>query len=135
MTSQQDKETLKAISSSILRIGGAVQSEILEEAGILVEADNPERDLLQYCDRSYWENLQTRQLLNWIGAVTWYLSDRKDSCIKVWGLGGVLGDSNVDLAGSGREFPDFDGKHFEQTQLLHFLNWAIQRLLVLSNQK
>ncbi len=134
MTSQQDKETLKAISSSVLRMGGAVQAEILEQAGIL-EADNPERDLLQYCDRSYWENLKTRQLLNWIGAVTWYLSDPQDSCIKVWGLGGVLGDSNVDLTGSGREFPDFDGKHFEQTQLLHFLNWAIQRLLVLSNQK
>lgn len=92
-------------------------------------------ELLQYCDPGYWEKMQRRQLLNWIGAVTWYLSDPQDSCIKVWGLAGVLGDSNVNLTGSGREFKDFDGKHFEQSQLLNFLNWAIRRLLFLANQK
>ena len=136
MTSQQDKEALKVISSSILRMGGAVQAEILEEAGILEtdNLENPDRYLFEFCSHSYWDNLGTQQLLHWNHAVVWYLTSLREKDTQDWGLASTIGDCDVDLTGSGRTYEDFEGKHFKPVSLFKFLSWVSHRLVWLNRQ-
>ena len=94
-----------------------------------MELAAPDRDLFEFCAKSYWDSLGTEQLIKWNQAVICYLAEREEKYAQKLGLALVMGECDVDLTGSGRNHDDFDGKHFDPISLYKFLSWTASRLV------
>ena len=83
-----------------------------------------DNQLLDFCEESYWQSLDTRQLIKWTHAISWHLDDPDE----IKGFSWTIAETEIDLTGSGRALEDFEDKNVGAADCYDFLCWASARI-------